>query len=63
MDDSYAFLKYTAIIPPSLRHFQHSFANVEYDAVCQCCKIPASTSEHITKTLFQFVLIYKMAST
>jgi hypothetical protein len=38
MDDSYIFHK--VISPQSRRHFQHIFANVEQDAVYQCCKIP-----------------------
>jgi hypothetical protein len=40
MDDSYVYCCYEAVFPQSLRHFQHTFANTEQDAVCHCCKIP-----------------------
>jgi hypothetical protein len=28
------------LFPQSLHHFQHTFANAEYDTVYHCCKIP-----------------------
>jgi hypothetical protein len=40
MDGSCIFCNYEAIFPQSFRHFQHTFDNVEWDAVYQSCKIP-----------------------
>jgi hypothetical protein len=47
------------LFPLSFHHFQHTFANTEQDAVHQFVKFPALTLEHITKTLFQFVVSAK----
>jgi hypothetical protein len=38
--DSHVFCNHGAIFAQSLRHFQQTSANVEYDAVYRCCKIP-----------------------
>jgi hypothetical protein len=57
-NDSYIFCKYETIFPQSLCYLQHNFENVQQDV-----KFRASTSEHITKTLFQFVVNWTVTST
>jgi hypothetical protein len=56
MDGSYIFCNYEAVFPQSLRHFQHTVANTEYDAVYQCCKIPnhdfGAHNEHFVSVHF-----------
>jgi hypothetical protein len=59
MDDSYISFNYKAILPQSLRHFQHTSANDEYDSTtlyANVLKFRATTSVQITKTLFRFPL-------
>jgi hypothetical protein len=56
MDDSHISSNYEAIFPQSARHFSKTL-------YINAVKFPASALEHITKTLFQFAVICKMAST
>jgi hypothetical protein len=62
MDNSYIFCNYGAIFPQSLCHFQHISANTK-TLYISVVKYPASTLEHITNTLFKFVVICKVVST
>jgi hypothetical protein len=61
MDSSYIFCNYEATFPPILHHFQHTSAKLCKTLYNSVVKFPVSTSEHVTKTSFQFV-ICKMSS-
>jgi hypothetical protein len=56
MDDSYIFCNYEAI-------FQHTLPTLSNTLYTSVVKFPTLILEHIMKTLFQFIVICKMAPT
>jgi hypothetical protein len=63
MADTYIFCNYEVIFPQSLIIFNTHLPVLSKMLCTSVVKFRASTLEHITQTLFQFVVICKMMST